>query len=117
MTRLAMLVLVGIAACSRGPLTPVPIDTAHDTCENCRMIVSDARFAAEIVARGEEPLFFDDLGCLQAYQHEHPLPQGAVVFVVDHRTGGWIDAGRAVYSRVSDVTTPMGSRIVAEARR
>ncbi len=36
------------------------------------MAVSSARFASQIVAPGEEPRFFDDLGCLAAYLREHP---------------------------------------------
>ena len=36
-------------------------------CGYCRMIVSDQRFASQIVAPYEEPRFFDDLGCLARY--------------------------------------------------
>lgn len=115
MKQLTLLLIVIATACAHGPVRPVPIDTAHDTCANCRMVISDARFAAEIIAPGEEPILFDDIGCLQAYQRTHARPADAVVFVVDHRTGGWIDAKRATFTQLPDADTPMGSRLVAEA--
>ena len=78
------------------------------------MVVSDIRFAAELIVAGEEPLVFDDIGCLLQYVSEHALPQDARVFVVEHRTGAWIGAERAIYTRTG-AATPMGSRIIAHA--
>lgn len=114
--RTCLIALAAVAACARGPLQPAAIDTAHDTCANCRMVVSDLRFAAQIVAPGDEPLFFDDIGCLRTYLRTHTRAPGALVFVADHRTGSWIDADRAVYRQAGDSGTPMGSRLVAEVR-
>jgi copper chaperone NosL len=77
------------------------------------MAVSDARFAAQLVAPGELPLFFDDIGCLADFLKAGKAPAGAVAFVADHRTKAWVRADRAVYTRVSGLSTPMGSRLVA----
>ncbi len=103
-----------LAACTAGPPVPATLDTANDTCAQCRMAVSDRRFAAQIVAPGEEPLFFDDLGCLRAYIEGHrDLPNGATAFVADHRTGEWVAAADALFSRTSSVATPMASGLLA----
>jgi copper chaperone NosL len=77
------------------------------------MTVSDQKLGAQIAAPGEDPRFFDDIGCLVAYLREHPLPQGAVAYVGDHQDGAWIDARVAVYSRGESLKTPMYSHIVA----
>jgi copper chaperone NosL len=104
--------------CTGGPPPPAPLDTAHDNCRFCRMIVSDQRFAGQIVAAGEEPLFFDDLGCLHDYvQGASSLPVGAFAYVADHRTGRWVAGGRAVFTRVPGLSTPMNGGIVAHADR
>ena len=105
-----------VAGCAGGPPAPAALDPANDACRQCRMAVSDRRFAAQIVARGEDPLFFDDLGCLRDYVLGHEdLPRSAAVFVADHRTGEWIEARKAVFARQPSLATPMASGLVAHA--
>ena len=76
------------------------------------MLVSDPRTAAQLVAPGEEPLFFDDLGCLGRYLREHPERRGAVAYVADHQTGKWVPARDAVYVLQPAASTPMGSHLL-----
>lgn len=120
MTRLVPLVLFApmlvVAGCGSGPLPPVTLDARGDTCASCRMAVSAAGVAAQLVASGEDPRFFDDIGCLASFLKDHPeQPAGAIAYVVDHRTRNWVRAGEALYTRVPDVETPMGSHLVAHA--
>jgi copper chaperone NosL len=113
--RLAGLILAA-AACTRGPAQPTAVDTRNDSCANCRMAVSDARFAAQLAAPGEEPKFFDDLGCLRDYLRKQPhLPRGSVAFLADHRTGEWVRASHAVLTRIESLETPMASHLIAHA--
>jgi copper chaperone NosL len=79
------------------------------------MVVSEARFAAQVVAPGELPRFFDDLGCLSAFLKAGRAPAEATVFVADHRTRAWVRADAAVYARVPTLATPMGSHWIAHA--
>jgi copper chaperone NosL len=67
------------------------------------------------VAPGEEPRFFDDIGCLATFVKAGRAPAGATAFVTDYRTRDWIRADRAVYARVPGLQTPMGSQLVAHA--
>lgn len=114
MKAFAALVGLALAACSRGPAKPAPLDTRNETCAHCRMMVSDARFAAQLVAPREEPRFFDDLGCLRDWLRNHPeRPRGAVAFVADHRTKEWVRAAAAAYTRIPGLETPMDSHLVA----
>jgi len=111
---LACGVAIVALSCRSAPPAPAALDTRNDACANCRMAVSSARFASQIVAPGEEPRFFDDLGCLAAYLREHPTqPEGAVTYVADHRTGAWLPASDATFTKVSAMETPMGSHVVA----
>jgi len=111
----AAVLVAAIAACGSGAPTPARLETGSVACANCRMIVSNARFAAQIAASGEEPLFFDDLICLSNHlQREAPKP-GAMVYVADHLTGEWVPARRAVFTRAPEVSTPMGGGIIAHS--
>lgn len=105
-----------LAACSRGPAQPSAVDTRSDSCAYCRMAVSDVRFAAQLAAPGEEPRFFDDIGCLRDYLQGNPrLPRGSVAFVADHRTGEWVRASRARFTYRESLRTPMSSHLIAHA--
>jgi copper chaperone NosL len=110
------LLLVALVACAGGPPAPAPLDTRNETCRHCRMAVSDARFAAQLVAPGEEPQFFDDIGCLAAHLGQAgDTARGTVAFVADHRTKAWVRAAAAVYTKVERLETPMGSHLIAHA--
>jgi copper chaperone NosL len=110
----AILVLLTLAACG-GDLQPAALDTRNEQCASCRMAVSTAVFASQLVAPGENPRFFDDLGCLADFLRARKAPSGAAAFVADHRTKAWVRADRAVYTRVSGLETPMGSHVIAHA--
>lgn len=116
MTRLllAIVSLASAVACGQVPAGPVTIDLKNDTCAHCRMGIVSTATSAQIVAPGEEPQFFDDIGCLRDYVAKVALAADAAVFVADHRTGEWVDARRAVFTRTS-LDTPMASGLVAHA--
>ena len=111
----AFLLALSLAACGGGEPQPAPLDTRNEQCASCRMAVSDARFSSQLVAPGELPRFFDDIGCLADYLKAGKAPAGAVAFVADHRTKAWIRADRAVFTRVPGLQTPMGSHVIAHA--
>ena len=108
------LLVVASASCAGRAPAPRKID-ASDTCAFCRMVVSNPKVAAQIVAPGEEPRMFDDIGCVVNELKQKALPDGAVVYVADHRTGAWVEALAAVYVRADWVETPMGSHLIAFA--
>lgn len=91
---------------------PASLEKGRDLCGRCRMPVSDIHFAAQIVVDGELPVFFDEPGCLADSVREGRARTG-VAWVADHRTGTWIRADRAIYTRVPDLPTPMNHHLVA----
>ncbi len=113
MRRLLALVVIAAGACSGAP-APASFDAAHEPCRFCRMTGSTGRFAAQLVSPHEEPLFFDDIGCLLGYLKQTvPITSGMVAYVTDHQTGRWVRADRAVYTHHDAISTPMGSHLVA----
>ncbi|MEW6323078.1 MAG: nitrous oxide reductase accessory protein NosL [Acidobacteriota bacterium] len=111
--RRTLVLLALTVGCAAGPPPPAALDTANEACRHCRMMVSDVHFAAQIVAPGDEALFFDDVGCLREYLETQAVPPDAVAYVADHRTGEWVRAADAVYTRATNLQTPMGSGLVA----
>ncbi|HTO77233.1 MAG TPA: hypothetical protein VMQ61_14235 [Thermoanaerobaculia bacterium] len=104
-----------LIACRRGAPAPAELDTRNDTCATCRMPVSDRRLAAQLVATGREPAFFDDLGCLREHLGGRAPGPKEAIYVADHLSGAWVPAERAVYTRCPALSTPMGSGLVAHA--
>jgi copper chaperone NosL len=75
------------------------------------MIVSDLAHAAQAVARGEEPRFYDDRGCLA--KDVTALSAGARLFVQLDRGAGWIDVREAWFAVPAGARTPMGYGVTA----
>jgi copper chaperone NosL len=110
--------LVWLIGCSQGPTPPAPLASDTESCRHCRMLVSQVGVAAQLVAPGEEPLFFDDIGCLRDFLRDaKELPRGTIAYVADHRSQDWVAAAAAIYSRVDGLETPMGSHLIAHADR
>ena len=107
-TLIACLVAAGCAGGER----PAEIALGSDPCGRCRMTILSLKTAAQIVRPGVEPLLFDDLGCLRDHVAGAPLPDDAMVFVADHRTGTWVDGRSAVFTQTRE-QTPMGSGLLA----
>ncbi len=106
---LTLAALVLLAACSADVQPAQPDPSAQ--CAGCRMTVSDRRFATQLVAPGEEPRFFDDIGCMRKYVTKHRDVQWTG-FVSDYRTKAWIRVGEASYWKCDSIETPMSSHIV-----
>ena len=78
-------------------------------CSHCRMLVSDPRYAAQLVTRSHERLFFDDPGCLAAYMQEHTseVEQAWV-----HLDTSWTRVQDARFSAAT--SSPMGYGLLAD---
>src|SRR5512142_3102743 len=88
-----------VLACFGAAAPPAQLQRGEN-CRWCRMAVSDQRCAAQL--SGAEPLFFDDIGCMQHFLSKPKggaLDPDAVTYVADHRTKEWIAAATAVYRR------------------
>lgn len=107
------LVALAVSSCAGAPPRPVAIDTVNDVCAHCRMVISTPSTAAQLLAPGEVPRLFDDLGCLQGFLEATPAPEGSAIFVTDHLTGEWVRLEDAVITEVPGLQTPMGSGLMA----
>lgn len=105
-----------MAACTDSSLAPAPIE-ATDNCDFCRMVISDLRYASEVVYAGGNPYKFDDIGCMRRFLAHRQSGEEAIVFVHDFETQAWIPGSEAWFVRSAKLATPMSGGIVAFSNR
>lgn len=108
-----VVVAIVLNGCGASGVRPVEI-FPEDNCAQCRMAVSDERFASEIISDDGEAFKFDDLGCMLKFRTKRNDVRIAGIFLKDYETKEWIPYERATLIE-TDVETPMGSGKVAFA--
>lgn len=116
MRSLAAGVLCGLlAACA--PAGPQEIDTRFDACSRCRMSIDRLTHAGEMLMADGRIRKYDSLGCL-ALDYRDATATGTPpreVWVVDHATGRWLNAGEAYFALAGLATDHMGYGVAAAA--
>jgi len=117
-----LLILISAAllsgACSvPQAIEPPVLHLGEDTCDDCGMIISDARYAGSyLYETGEKrykSLIFDDIGDMMGYIKDHPEHKIAGMWVHDLESEEWIEAQSAFYVISPEIPTPMGHGILA----
>jgi copper chaperone NosL len=94
--------VLAVAACESADAALEPA-WGKTACSACAMLVSDKRFAAELVTLKGDHLFFDDPGCMASYLAEHG--GRALHAWVRATSGNWVDAKTARFK--AGAKTPM----------
>src|SRR5579883_1226384 len=102
--KLAALLLVALAVACQDSSAPVDPIWGKQACASCSMIISDRRYAAQVVEADGERVSFDDPGCMATWMAEHA--RGAGRAWVRSPSGRWIDATTARYATAEP--SPMG---------
>jgi copper chaperone NosL len=80
-----------------------------DSCAECRMIVSDRRFGAQLVTKTGKAITFDSIACLRAYLAGHPDAFGETWVVDASHPGTLLKETQAQLLADSATHPPMGS--------
>lgn len=81
----------------------------RDICERCKMIISEKKFAVQVMnPHNNQTYFFDDLGCAVIWFKEENQDwfNEAKIWINDSVSGQWLNAKEAIY--LPDTLTPMG---------
>lgn len=111
------LLVVFISSCSaKGP---DPIKLNIDNCDNCKMTLSDARFACELITSKQRVYKFDDLACMMSFKKEHAdKALDAQYFVADYLNPHQLfSAENAIFIKGDNVGSPMGGNMAAFANK
>lgn len=108
-----------LSACTGEQETgPEEVRWDQNTCERCRMMLSDRHFAAQIryfpENKRSKVVKFDDIGCAVLWLKDQPWSNDpkTQIWVTAHRNGEWIDARKATYVRKNN--SPMGYDLGAQ---
>ncbi len=111
--------LLLLLACNNEPKTgPVKINFDRDSCERCRMLISDRFHAVQIRGGDDLKVYkFDDIGDAVIWLDQQPWKEAGSteVWVTHHQTGEWINAKQAWYVR--EKHTPMNYGFSAESQQ
>lgn len=107
---LSLIAAASVTACSRTPSGgPAEITWDRDTCEYCRMVISDRAYAAQLRGPKDKVHKFDDLGCLVNWLDARAWSvENVEAWVADHRYNDrahWLNVRTAHY--LPGQTTPM----------
>lgn len=106
-TSIVLIIGLLIAGCGSQNNGVPRIRYGEETCDRCRMIISEKRFAAAYRTESGALRKFDDLGCAALHRKE----QGETVtqfWGYDYEETDWLDVKRAFLVHSSDLLTPMG---------
>ncbi len=116
----SLLMLALLTACSHKTETgPVAVRFDEDICQQCRMVISDPHFVAEIryfpPGKRTKVAKFDDIGCAVTWLKNKPwkADKKTEIWVADYHTKKWINARTAFYTKVK--VTPMGYGLGAQS--
>ncbi len=110
--------LMILAACGASNDIGAPeIFYGQDVCDECSMLISDAKFAAATIDLNNNTHKFDDIGGMLVYHMDHPASQVRVWFVHDYNTGAWLRGETAFFVRATLPDAPMQPGIVAFAEQ
>lgn len=116
MTSVKTIFFIGIflllTACSQEPAT---IHYGSDECDHCKMMITDPRFASQIVTDKGKAYKFDAIECMAVYQRQHSDElKGAKLWVNNFdNPGEWLAASNAQYVKSEVIKSPMGKSLLA----
>ena len=96
-----------IAGCGSQNNVIPRIRYGEETCDRCRMIISEKRFAAAYRTESGALRKFDDLGCAALHQKEQG-EMAAQFWGFDYEETDWLDVKQAFLIHSSELLTPMG---------
>lgn len=101
------------SACSHSG--PEAINLNKDDCDNCKMSISDKRFACELVTEKGRAYKFDDISCMMSYKNENSAKMSNAKFYInDYMEPNNLSLSETlVFVEGENVSSPMGGNIAA----
>ncbi len=110
---LIMFFALFFSSCS---IKPEPLRIGKDSCDFCKMTISDVRFGAEIVTDKGKKYKFDDQHCLSRFLHEDKVKDediAGVYFVDFNKPHDLIQAEKAFFLQSPELKSPMNGNVAA----
>lgn len=94
---------------------PEAINLNKDDCDNCKMSISDKRFACELVTEKGRVYKFDDLSCMMSYKNENKDKMTKAQFYIDDylSPNELLLSDKLTFVEGENVASPMGGNMAA----
>lgn len=115
-TGVAALVVVGLMLTGCSEPKPATVVIGQDVGAFCGMVISDPRFAAQVVTKTGKTYKFDSIECMVAFLVEGTVADEDIhsAWVSDyHAPGTWLRADEARYLQSALLRSPMGLNLSA----
>jgi copper chaperone NosL len=112
-TSLFITALFLVVSCNK---EPQPINYGSDSCDFCRMTISDKKFGCEFITGKGKVYKFDSIECLIQYiQSNHFIQDQSAKILVSNYLGSdrFIEARSASYLQSDNLQIPMGRGLAA----
>jgi copper chaperone NosL len=116
--RTVLLSVLAVLACALAgcDAQPKAIVYGRDECAECRMILADRHYGAELITPKGKILMFDDVNCLlTARARPGPAAESRVVLVDFNRPNVFLPAAEAWFLQHDRLRTPMASGLAVFA--
>jgi len=105
------LALLASAACG-GDKGPRPLVVGEDSCDFCKMAISDPRFGAEVRTTTGRLITFDAIECVAGYVGAATDPARiAAIWVADYHGGDMVPVDSALFVSGGSLHSPMGRQL------
>ena len=104
--------MITLAACAKSE--PQAIAVGKDQCENCKMTITEPKYATQLITEKGRIYKFDDISCMKDYEVSNTESTGnAKTYVADFPTGNFIESSTATFIKGGDIKSPMGGNTQA----
>lgn len=104
--------MIVLAACAE--TGPKEIAVGKDQCDNCKMTITEAKYATQLITEKGRLYKFDDINCMTDYEGSNAeTTANAKTYVADFPTGKFIEASTATFIKGGDIKSPMGGNTQA----
>jgi copper chaperone NosL len=110
----ALIALLSFAFLSCNANEPKPIKLNSDSCDFCKMTISNPKFASELITEKGRYYKFDDLSCMIKYAKSESTVKIKSFFVMNYLNDNqFIAVEKAFYLSGGTINGPMGGKVIA----
>lgn len=104
--------MIVLAACAK--TGPQEIAVGKDQCDNCKMTITEPKYATQLITEKGRNYKFDDIACMKDYENSNAETTGnATTYVADFPSGQFIESNTATFIKGGDIKSPMGGNTQA----
>lgn len=104
-------VILLLSSCSK---SPEPIQYGRDSCDNCRMLISDPKYGSELITSKGKIYKFDSIECTADFYNNLNVEDINSIWVTDFlRPNEFININEGLFLRSKNLRSPMGLNLSA----